>query len=225
MRIFLAFILAISGLAGSASAQVSGSVEFNLFNLQDATTNRVFLFDDGYAQQFGIDVPAPFSLSVPNQDQVELIAEGQPDGGAFVRLTFATGEPRQFVENIQVVTATIPMAEEAESPQDLRLQLSANLLQEQVFPVAVEGFEDAEILAIEVFEFEGHMGVHLVGRYTDPAIGPMLLRLTAHPNPDSPASYLTVSNINLSLVPVTDGDTLRRSLSSRVANGLTYLPE
>ena len=225
MRIFLAFILALSGLTYSASAQVSGSVEFNLFNLEGVSSNRVFLFDEGYAQQYEIEVPVPFSLSVPNQDQIELIADGRPDGGAFVKFTFATGEPRQFVENIQVVTATIPMGEGTEDPAAARLQLSASLLQERVFPVAVQGFDNAEILAIEVFEFEGYAGVHLIGRYTDPAIGPMLLRLTAHPNPTRPESYLTVANINLALVPVTDGDTLRRSLSSQVANGLTYLPE
>jgi hypothetical protein len=225
MRILLTVLATLLALSGTARAQSSGSTEFNLLNLPDAATNRVFLFDDGYAQQYAIEVPVPFSLSVPNQDQVALIADGQPDGGAIVALTFATGEPRQFVENIQVVSATIPMAEEVEDPQGARLQLSASLLQEQVFPVAVQGFDDAEILAIEVFEFAGHMGVHLIGRYTDAAIGPMLLRLTAHPNPARPESYLTMANINLSLVPVTDGDTLRRSLSSRVANGLTYLPE
>lgn len=225
MRIFLAFMLAIAGLTGSATAQVSGSVTFNPFELEGLTTSRVFLFDEIYSQQYGIPVPVPFTVSVPNHDEIELIADGQPDGGAFVKFTFATGEPRQFVENIQVVTATIPMAEDAEDPQAARLQMSVSLLQDRIFPVAVQGFDNPEILAIEIFEFEGYMGVHLIGRYTDPAIGPMLLRLTAHPNPDRPESYLTVANINLALVPVTDGDTLRRSLSSQVANGLTYLSE
>lgn len=225
MRFILTLLAALLSLSGLAHAQASGSVEFNLFNLEGVSSNRVFLFDDGYTQQYGIDVPVPFSLSVPDRDQIDLIADGQPDGGAFVKFTFATGEPRQFVENIQVVTATIPMVEEAEDPQATRLQLSANLLQERVFPVAVQGFENAEILAIEAFEFEGYVGVHLVGTYTDPTIGPMLLRLTAHPNPTRPESYLTVANINLALVPVTDGDTLRRSLSSQVANSLTFLAE
>ena len=50
----------------------------------------------------------------------------------------------------------------------------------------------------------------------------MLMRLTAHPNPKQPESYLTVGNINLALVPVTDGDSLRQSLSGRTANSLTY---
>ena len=222
MRIVLAVIMAVVGWSACAQAQVSGSAEFNLFELEGVSSNRIFIFDEAYTRQYGVPVPAPFTLQVPDQDQVELIADGQPDGGAFLRLTFVTGEPRQFVENIQVVTATIPMAEEAEDPQATRLQLSANLLQERVFPVAVQGFQDAEVLAIEVFEFNGHMGVHLVGRYVDPAIGPMLLRLTAHPNPNQPESYLTVGNINLALVPVTDGDSLRQSLSGRTANSLTY---
>lgn len=225
MRIILTLLAALLFLSGPARAQVSGSVAFNLFEQEGLTTSRVFLFDEAYSQQYGIPVPVPFSVSVPNQEGVELIADGQPDGGAFVRFTFATGDPRQFVENIQVVTATLPLAEEADDPEAARLQLAVSVLRDRVFPVAVRGFEDAEVLAIEIFEFDGYMGVHLIGRYTDPAIGPMLLRLTAHPNPDRPESYLTVANINLALVPVTDGETLRRSLSSQVANGLTYLPE
>lgn len=226
MKTFLAgFLAALLTLTGPAWAQGSASVDFNLFDLQGASVNRVFLFDDAYAQQYGIPVPVPFSVSVPARDEIELIADGTPDGGAFVKFTFATGDPRQFVENIQVVTATIPMAEDAEDPQDARLQMAVSVLRDRVYPVAVRGFDAPEILAIEIFEFEGYMGVHLIGRYTDPAIGPMLLRLTAHPNPTRPESYLTVANINLALVPVTDGETLRRSLSSQVANGLTYISE
>ena len=225
MKKILAGVALLLTLTGTAWAQSSASVEFNLFDLQGASVNRVFLFDDGYSQQYGIPVPVPFTVSVPNRNEIELIADGTPDGGAFVKFTFATGEPRQFVENIQVITATIPMAEDAEDPQAARLQMSVSLLQDRVYPIAVQGFDNPEILAIEIFEFEGYSGVHLIGRYTDPAVGPMLLRLTAHPNPTRPESYLTVANINLALVPVTDGETLRRSLSSQVANGLTYLPE
>ena len=223
MRIILAIILTVFGLSGAAHAQ--GSVTFNLFELEGLSTSRIFLFDDAYTQQYGIPVPAPFSLSVPDRDEITLIADGQPDGGGFVKFTFAVGEPRQFLENIQVVTASIPMAEDAEDPAAARLQLSVSLLRDRVFPVAVQGYADAEILAIEVFDFQGHTGVHLIGRYTDPAIGPMLLRLTSHPNPSRPESYLTIANINLSLVPVTDGETLRQSLSAQVANSLTYLPQ
>lgn len=225
MKKILAGVALLLTLTGTAWAQSSASVGFNLFDLQGASVNRVFLFDDGYSQQYGIPVPVPFTVSVPNRNEIELIADGTPDGGAFVKFTFATGEPRQFVENIQVITATIPMAEDAEDPQAARLQMSVSLLQDRVYPIAVQGFDNPEILAIEIFEFEGYSGVHLIGRYTDPAVGPMLLRLTAHPNPARPESYLTVANINLALVPVTDGETLRRSLSSQVANGLTYLPE
>ncbi len=225
MKKILAGVALLLTLTGTAWAQSSASVEFNLFDLQGASVNRVFLFDDGYSQQYGIPVPVPFTVSVPNRNEIELIADGTPDGGAFVKFTFATGEPRQFVENIQVITATIPMAEDAEDPQAARLQMSVSLLQDRVYPIAVQGFDNPEILAIEIFEFEGYSGVHLIGRYTDPAVGPMLLRLTAHTNPTPTESYLTDANINLAQVPVTDGDTLRRSLSSQVANGLTYLPE
>lgn len=225
MRKTLAIITVLVALTGTAQAQVSGSVEFNLFEMEGASANRIFLFDQGYEDQNDIPVPTPFSLAVPMQDQIELIADGQPDGGAFARFTFATGDPRVFVENIQIITATLPFLPEQDDPDSARLDMSVAVLRDRIFPVAVQGFDDPEILAIEIYDFDGYSGVHLIGRYTDPAIGPMLLRLTAHPNPDQPQSYLTVANINLALVPVTDGETLRASLSSRVANSLNYLSE
>jgi hypothetical protein len=224
IRILSALML-VTSLAQPVAAQVAGSVEFNLFELEGASSNRIFIFDEAYTRQYGVEVPAPFSLLVPDQPGVELIADGHPDGGAFLRFTFVTGDPRQFVENIQVVTATIPMLAEAEDPEAARLQMSVALLRDRVYPVAVEGFDEARILAMEIFEFNGHLGVQLIGQYTDPAIGPMLLRLTAHPNPAQPESYVTVANINLTLVPVTDGETLRQSLSGRVANSLSFTPQ
>lgn len=225
MKQILATLLLIAGLAQGASAQVSGSVEFNLFELEGAVSNRVFLFDEGYEEQYGVEVPVPFSISVPNQQEVELIADGQPEGGAFARFTFVTGDPRQFVENIQIVTATIPFLPEAAEPDRARVESAAWLLREQAFPVAVQGHQGGEILAVEIYEFNGHLGAQLIGRYTDADLGPMLLRLTAHPNPNGAASYITVANINLSLVPVVDGETLRQTLSGRVGNSLTYLFE
>lgn len=225
MRQILATLSLLAGTVGGVQAQTGGSVDFNLFELEGAATNRIFIFDDAYAEDTGVTVPVPFSVAVPNQDRVDLIADGQPDGGAFARFTFATGDPRQFVESIQVVTATIPVLPEADDPDRARIESAAWLLREHAFPVAVQGFEDAEILASEAFEFDGYMGAQVIGRYTDPELGPMLLRLTAHPNPNGATSYVTVAHINLGLVPVVDGETLRQSLSGRVGNSLIYLFE
>jgi hypothetical protein len=224
LRKILAAGVMLVGMTGAALAQsASAQIDFNLFEFEGLYLEQAFNFDDTYTERFGIDVPVPFSVSVPNRDGVVLIADGAPDGGAFVKFTFATDtEPRQFLENIQVVTASIPMAEEAEDPATARIQIAARALQEQVFPQAVEGFDEPQILAIEQINFGDVVGVHLVGTYGDPAIGPMVVRLTMMLNPDAPESYFTISNINATLVPVVDGETLAASLTGRVLNSWVY---
>ena len=223
-RTFLAAGAMLLGMTGAALAQsASAQIEFNLFEFDGLYVERAYNFDDSYTERFGIDVSVPFSVSVPDRDGVELIADGQPDGGAFVKFTFATDtDPRQFLENIQVVTASVPMAETAEDPALTRIQIAARALQEQIFPQAVAGFDDPQILAIEQIDFGDVTGVHLVGTYGDPAVGPMMVRLTMMLHPDRPEGYFTISNINLSLVPVSDGETLAATLTGRVLNSWVY---
>jgi len=223
-RTFLAAGAMLLGMTGVALAQsASAQIDFNLFEFDGLYIERAYNFDDSYTERFGIDVPVPFSVAVPDRDGVELIADGQPEGGAFVKFTFATDtEPRQFLENIQVVTASISLAETAVDPTLTRIQIAARVLQEQIFPQAVAGFDDPQILAIEQIDFGDVTGVHLVGTYGDPAIGPMMVRLTMMLHPDRPEGYFTISNINLSLVPVSDGETLAATLTGRVLNSWVY---
>ncbi|MBF9035153.1 hypothetical protein HKCCE2091_12980 [Rhodobacterales bacterium HKCCE2091] len=214
--------LALAGLPAAAPAQ-EASVEFNLFELEGFTRARIFEFDEDYTEQFGIDVPVPFQVSIPIDDSIELISDGRPDGGAFVKFTFATAEEnRRFVENIQIVDATFPIPEGVEDPEGQRIMIAARLLQEQVFPQAVQGFSDPEVLALERFEVGEIVGARLVGSYVDPTIGPMLLHLVALPHPRQAESYVAVANINLTLVPVTTPESLTGALTSRVLGSFTY---
>jgi len=50
----------------------------------------------------------------------------------------------------------------------------------------------------------------------------MMVRLTMMLHPDRPEGYFTISNINLSLVPVSDGETLAATLTGRVLNSWVY---
>lgn len=234
LRTFLVAVGLVLTVSAPAFAQLSGEFEFNLFEVEGARVATIFDFDDGYTREFGIPVPVPFSIQVPVVDGVARIADGRPAGGAFVKFTFAalrdpaapdSEENRVFLENIQIVTATIPVPEGAADPAAARLQLAAQLLREQAFPQAVAGFQQAEILALEAITFgpDGEVpGVQLVGRYVDPSIGPMLVRLTAMLHPGRPESYVTISNVNLALAPVSDGETLARTLTGRILNSWTY---
>ncbi len=223
MRFILAITLATLGLSGAALAQDTDPAPFNLFELDGAYANRIFLFDEVYTEEHGIDVPVPFSVSVPAQDPVELIADGEPGGGGFAKFTFAVGDPREFVESVLIVPTPLPMGpEDAEDPDRARVETASAVLRDVIFPQVSSGLAGAEMLALEAYPFDGYMGAHLIARYTDDELGPMLMRLTAHPNPAGEQSYVTISAINLSMVPVTNGETLLQSLSTRVANSLTY---
>mgnify|MGYP000144408327 CR=1 FL=1 len=222
---FIRFLTALCLISGTATAlHAESSFKFNLFEFEGAYVQRVFNFDEAYTSKYGIPVPTPFSISVPIRSDVKMIADGKPDDGGFAKFTFAVEDQGNLIllENIKIVKATVPIPTDAENPEAVRIQIAAKLLQEQAFPSAVKGFQSPEILALEKYEFDNSRGVQLIGRYVDPSIGPMLLRLTINLNPDHPVSYLTVANMNLSLVPVSNGDTLRQTITARVANGLKY---
>ncbi|SHJ90544.1 hypothetical protein SAMN05444000_11539 [Shimia gijangensis] len=212
-------------LATPAMAQQAQSgVQFNLFEFEGAYVDRIYNFDEAYTAKHGIPVPTPFSISVPIRKDVKMIADGKPEGGAFAKFTFAIENADKLVllENIQIIRGAFPIPTDTEDPEALRLQIAANVLKEQVFPSAVQGFQSPQILALEKYKFDHSSGVQLVGRYVDPTIGPMLLRLTVNLHPNQPESYFTVANINLAFVPVSDGETLRQTISGRVANSLSY---
>lgn len=229
---FLRSLAACIIVAGAATAQQNdSSFRFNLFDFEGVYVQTIFNFDEGYSEKTGILVATPFSISVPKRGDVTRIADGKPDGGAFVKFTFAVkGEASAdgdepglvLLENLQIITANIPLSTDAEDPRVARLRAAANLLRERVYPQAVAGFENAEILAVEEYQFSNYQGVQLIGRYIDSTIGPMMLRLTANLNPNEGASYVTIANINLTLAPVTGGETLMQTITARTVNSLVY---
>ncbi len=212
-------------VASSFWLAAQATIDFNLFEIEGFEASKVFKFDASYTEKFGIPVAVPFQINVPINRQIELIADGKPAGGGLAKFTFATkDEPRTFIENIQIVSATIPLMTDQDDPAAARVQVAVGLLTDQVFPAAVQGFQNAKILTVEEISMGGVHAVHLIGTYDDPTIGAMLLRLVAMPHPSNEQSYVTISNINLALVPVMDGPTLAASLSGRVMSSWTYLP-
>lgn len=210
-------------LPTAASAQSDGAtVAFNLLTLEGVTVDRVFTFDAAYTEKFGIPVPAPFRVEIPIHDEVELIADGKPDGG-FVKFTFATREQtRRFIENFHVVDMTIGMSADAADPLAARLQTLAQVVEKQALPMATQGFSDVRMIGIRRNDFNGVPSVELVATYTDPSVGPMVLQLAGLLNPDAPESYLVVHNLSLTTVPMASLDELPQSLGGRVLASFEY---
>ncbi|MFN4172501.1 MAG: hypothetical protein ACK4GW_12190 [Pseudorhodobacter sp.] len=229
MRNILAYAIVMSALqilpVAGQTASGDASVRFNLLTYEGLVVSDIFVFDQAYAEKHGAPVPAPFALKVPKDPSILRIADARPDGGALVKFTFGLEQDghRTFLENLQIASATLPFYADREDPAETRIRAAVHLARDQIFPRAVAGFDAPKVLAVEqVVLGSVPDAVHLIASYTDPSVGPMLLRIVVLPHPRQEASLFVVSNINLTLVPVTDGATLARSLTGRVLASWDY---
>ncbi len=222
-KLYSAAILLFLMVPPLQAQATSGSVQFNLLSYEGAYLSRAFNFDDAYTQKYGIPVSAAFRVAIPMRDDVELIADGQPDTG-FVKFTFATKDPegRKFIENFHVFEVTFGVPEGASDPDAARLQMVAQAMKEQVLPQVVKGFADVELIGLREIEVGGVASVELVAIYTDPDNGPMVLQMAGLPNPDSANSYLVVHNLSRTLVPISGPEQLPETLGGRVLMSFQY---
>ena len=217
-------LLAAAIIAASAvNAQDGPTVEFNVLEIEGFELSDIFNFDDGYTEETGQQVPVPFRLLVPRADGVELIADGQPDGG-IVKFTFVTEtEPRQFIENLRIFTATVWPEVAPEDFEQARIEAASMLMQEQAFPMATGQFQHQEVLALGGLQVGDHIVAELVGRYLDPTIGPMLIRMVMFMDPESEQAYLFIANLNWAHVPATSPEDLANSLTGRTMLSFEWL--
>lgn len=216
-------MVAVLVLAGHAAFAQEGAVQFNLLRYEGAYTAETYTFDAEFAAEYGMSIPMPFYLEVPRRKGVERIADGKPDGGV-VKFTFATDPERQFIENLHILTATFGAPADAEDPMAFRLQVAAQVLREQAFPMAMDGFTNAQILALGPLNVGAYQTMELVGSYDDPVNGPMLIRIVAFVNPDREDSYVMLNNISRTLVPAQNAADLAATLAGRTMSSFRYLP-
>jgi len=214
--------LALLGFAPAAQSQ-DASFSFNLFSYEGAYLNRIFRFNADYTAKYNIPIDVPFALQIPVRSDVEVIADGRPSGG-IVKFTFATKDPsgRKFIENFHVIDASFPIPLGSSDPMPIRLQSAAKALTQSAYPSAVQGFTDAKIISTLEIAVNGMRAVELLGTYTDPSNGPMVLQLVAIPHPDRAESYFILHNINRTLVPMSGPEQLPETLGGRVLDSFTY---
>ncbi|MEX3017223.1 hypothetical protein [Gymnodinialimonas hymeniacidonis] len=189
-----------------------------------------YTYDEGITERFDIDVPVRFRVYVPRFDGVTVRDFLLPDGGAFAAFQFTyvsdeTTEQGLFLENFQVTTANIPMAAEADDPLQMRADLAAQLLREQIFPSAIGAFPEGELLVLERVEL-GNVpnAVQMIGSHIRPESGGReLVRAVIFPHPDQVESLMAVSRINLTLVPAVDAETLAASITGHMMSEWEYL--
>lgn len=213
-----------AGLGNTPRAQAQeASIRFNLFSYEGAYLNRIFRFNADYTAKYNIPIEVPFALQIPMRKDIELIADGRPDGG-IAKFTFATKDPsgRQFVENVHVVTARFPIPPGSDDPMPIRLRTAAKALTESAFPSAIQGFSDAKIISTREIAVNGLRAAEVLATYMDPSNGPMVLQLVAIPHPARAESYFIVHNISRTLVPMSGPEQLPETLGGRVLDSFTY---
>jgi hypothetical protein len=215
-------VFSLLGLAPAAKSQ-DASLSFNLFSYEGAYLNKIFRFNADYTAKYNIPIDVPFALQIPIRKDVELIADGRPSGG-IVKFTFATKDPsgRKFIENFHVVDASFPIPQDSSDPMPVRLRTAAKALTQSAYPSAVQGFADAKIISTLEIAVNGMRAVELLGTYTDPSNGPMVLQLVAIPHPDRAESYFILHNISRTLVPMSGPEQLPETLGGRVLDSFTY---
>ena len=215
-------VFSLLGLAPAAQSQ-DASLSFNLFSYEGAYLNKIFRFNADYTAKYNIPIDVPFALQIPIRKDVELIADGRPSGG-IVKFTFATKDPsgRQFIENFHVVDASFPIPQDSSDPMPVRLRTAAKALTQSAYPSAVQGFTDAKIISTREIAVNGMRAAELLGTYTDPSNGPMVLQLVAIPHPDRAESYFILHNISRTLVPMSGPEQLPETLGGRVLDSFTY---
>ncbi len=198
MRRFITTGLAIAtvtfGLAGSAlaqSASVKGEVKFNLLSVEGLVVGKTLAVDTGFAAKHDIAVPRPFSVLVPTADEVLELVEYAPNGprGPFFKVNFAT-QDRQLIENIQFVPFTLAPGEKED-----RLKTLAGMLANDAFAMATRDYPKHKRDVVRKTTAGKYDAVEVIGRYEDPKLGLMYLRIVGIPDPDGPHGIFAIANV------------------------------
>lgn len=175
----------------AAPADSETSVEFNLLSIEGLVVGSTITIDAAFGAENQIDVPAPFSFLVPTADDVrELLDPAPQPGQALVKVNFATMD-RELIENLQFVPYTLAL----EGDLEARMNTLAGMVAEDAFQMAVGTYEDHTRDLVRAVDINGLPAVEVIGRYQDPNLGLMYLRIVGILNPDSEHSVVAISNV------------------------------
>lgn len=206
-----------------ATSEATGpSTSFNLFALDGFGSFRIFDFNADYTARFGIPVPTPFRLSLPQNDNLELISDGAPDSGfaSFTWVANVDGQ-RTFVENIRVFSAEWPLSDNIESREADILAL----IRDRIFARATAQFGGGQLVGWGGGDIGGTRALQAAGTYVDPTWGPMVLRIVAIPNTRDATSYFLMNSVSVDMVPIVHIDQLRSTLGGQTILSFRYLED
>ncbi len=194
----IASLLALIFFSTPAFASEDGfSFKFNLFSVEGFVVTDNYTIDEDFGQRNDVEVLAPFTFKIPRQDNVTpLFIIGSGSGGMIIKINFTTGDKdtdineRNFIENTQFISMVLPMGEPEE-----RIAVLTQLLRTDAFNGATADYEQKELMGSRNAKIGDLDVVDVVGRYIDPDLGLVYVRIVGFPNPDSPDAVFSVSNI------------------------------
>ncbi|VAW21470.1 hypothetical protein MNBD_ALPHA11-1734 [hydrothermal vent metagenome] len=200
-------------------------MKFNLFSVEGFVVSDNYTIDEDFGGRNNVEVLAPFKFQIPRQDNVTpLFTTGTGSGGMIIKVNFTTGDKdtdindRQFIENMQFVSMVLPLGEPEE-----RIAVLTGLLRNDVFNSATAAYEQKELLGSRNAKIGDLDVVDVVGRYIDPDLGLVYVRMVGFPNPDGPDAVFSVSNILAERFDFTSLDDLEFTGGGKALSSFEYI--
>ena len=203
------------------------SFKFSLFEVEGFVISDSYTIGKSFAERFELSVRVPFTIDVPRQDNVTTFFDpGDGTDDMQLKIDFVTGDKdtelsdRLLIENQRFVTLTLPMG-----PPEERLQALARLLANDGFSMAVAGYKQNEYIGTRGTKIGDYDAIEVVGRYVDPAIGVLYVRIVGIPNPNGEISIFSVANVVADKFDLSDPDDLALTGSGKTLSSFEYIGE
>lgn len=210
----LAAILGTQFIAGSGLSQDGKpKAKFSFFEVTGGSlvVGKSFKIDQAYGDKRKLTVKAPFRFIAPTSKKFLVGLQPTPGTDTLIKIVYATLE-KEFIENFQFSTLTVPMGAEED-----RLKMVANLLAKQGFAMVVKPYKNPKRDGVRKIKVGPYAAVEVFGRYVDPEHGVMYARLVGIPHPKSKHGIFMVANIASARLPLENPDELATKTRSGAA--------
>lgn len=193
----------------------TATVEINALSATGVVVGAKVTLGPEFAAKHNVEIPAPFSVIVPNGDDHNLYALPAPGGTGIYKIFFATLDD-QTKSNIQFLPMTVDLG-----PAEDRLDWLRPLVRE-AFIASVPDVDAARINYTQNTEIGPYPAVEMVGNYTDETFGTVILRVVAIPNPDGEHGIIAIINGIAITLGMTSVEDIMKTDSSRALSTFKF---
>ena len=201
------------------------SIKFDLFSVDALVISDSYNIDEKFSKKHNIPILTPFKIKTPRQDDVTILIEyGTKPNSMMIKFNFATGgkklanKDRELIENLQFIPFDIEMVEHEE-----RLKILTNLMAIQAFNNVTNSFEQKEYIGARRTKIGNIDVIDAVGKYTEPNLGLIYVRITGYLNPNDKNGVYSIANIIADKYELTNLDQLFLTGSGKTIESFEYL--